>query len=717
MIRKIRFALLVSATMLFGLQASAQTYTQVTHTSGTSASGTMSVTVTPGGSASTLTPCGTVASPYFLPNNGDSYLYSFSSPVSSVKVELLFAPSASSGVAHFKVNGTDVILTAANMLGIVSPNCGDNAPVTIVSGNATDGGTIGIPSGEILIPGPINSIEVISADNNSIVYGLFFQVNSAPTFTGGSTQTLAVCQNSGANSINALLAANDADAGQTENWTVSSPALHGAVAATYSITSTGSTLTPTGLTYTPTSGYSGTDTFSVQVNDNNGGTATTEVRVTVNPLPAAIGGTTTVCVASTTALTDADGPGTWSSSTTSVATIGTDGVATGLMGGTSVITYTLPTTCRTSTTVTVIPTVTPGVTIIPTPGDTVCSGAALTFTTNVVNGGAAPMYAWSVNGSGVSTTGDAHTYTPTDGDVVKVTVTSNAVCPLPAAVTDTQRVVVIPTETPTVHVSTYPGETVCQGSPVIFTATSTHGGTAPVYSWYKNLAALGVTGTTYTYVPANGEIISARLNSNYRCPAVNDVNSNNVAMVVKTAYLPTASITANTGLSIAKGTPVTFTLYTTNAGPKPTYQWIKNHVAVAGATTTTYTTSALANGDSITCVVWGTGECSYYTFNSVKMRVSTGFADAGTIGTEVSIMPNPTSGLLTINGTFGNGVAEATLEVVNMMGQRVYTGKATLQNGILDQQLQLDSALPSGMYILNMRTDQGTRSAPFLLRR
>ena len=63
--------------------------------------------------------------------------------------------------------------------------------------------------------------------------------------------------------------------------------------------------------------------------------------VTVNPTPVAITGTTHVCQGLTTALTDATVGGTWSSGTTSVATITSGGIVTGVGVGTSVITYAL----------------------------------------------------------------------------------------------------------------------------------------------------------------------------------------------------------------------------------------------------------------------------------------------------------------------------------------------------------------------------------------
>ncbi len=81
--------------------------------------------------------------------------------------------------------------------------------------------------------------------------------------------------------------------------------------------------------------------------------------VTINPLPSAIGGTLSVCAGSTTFLTDATFGGTWSTSPGSgVATIDMiTGMVTGMAtaGGTTTVTYTLPTGCITTAVITVNP--------------------------------------------------------------------------------------------------------------------------------------------------------------------------------------------------------------------------------------------------------------------------------------------------------------------------------------------------------------------------
>ena len=84
---------------------------------------------------------------------------------------------------------------------------------------------------------------------------------------------------------------------------------------------------------------------------------TSSATIIVNPLPSAIMGTTSICVNTSTTLSDADAGGTWSSNDGTIATIGfTSGIMNGVGAGATTITYTLPTTCATTVPVVINPT-------------------------------------------------------------------------------------------------------------------------------------------------------------------------------------------------------------------------------------------------------------------------------------------------------------------------------------------------------------------------
>jgi hypothetical protein len=111
-------------------------------------------------------------------------------------------------------------------------------------------------------------------------------VNNPPAFQGGAVQLIATCKNSGPMAINSQMAVTDADAGQTETWTVIMAPVHGIVAGfPVSALSTGGVVTPSGLVYTPAAGYSGADSFVIQVSDGISSAQST-IAVTVKAPPA-----------------------------------------------------------------------------------------------------------------------------------------------------------------------------------------------------------------------------------------------------------------------------------------------------------------------------------------------------------------------------------------------------------------------------------------------
>ena len=362
----------------------------------------------------------------------------------------------------------------------------------------------------------------------------------------------------------------------------------------------------------------------------------------------------------------------------------------------------------------VIPSVTPVVNMNVTPNDTICAGATATFTTTVINGGTSPTYGWTVNGTPVALT-TGYSFIPADGDVVMVTMTSNAVCPLPATVSRSIRMTVLPFANPAVTLEATPNDTICLGTEVHANAVTTYAGAAPTYAWIKNNVPQTVTTGVFSWVPNDGDVIYCVLSSNYPCSLSGMDTSAKLKIRAETPELVVVTITASAGTAIGPGQTDTLTATATNT-TNPTWQWYVNGIPVAGATTNTFVSSSYSypKEDSISCMVTSNGVCTISAHQWVYIKVTSVGVPAITGGSDISILPNPNKGTFTIKGSLGNtvpiaiGNEEVTLELTDMLGQVVYKDKLTAKGGKLNEQIKL-SEIANGMYILSLRSEAGIK--------
>ena len=144
--------------------------------------------------------------------------------------------------------------------------------------------------------------------------------------------------------------------------------------------------------------------------------------LTVNPLPASIGGPTSVCPSLTITLTDASTGGTWSTTNTLGVTVGSSSgvVTSGTSAGTLTITYTLPTGCKITSIVTVNPAPNAGVISGP---DSVCMGSTVTLTESVAGG------EWSSGNTAIATIGSTSgVVTPVSAGITSMIYTVTNIC-------------------------------------------------------------------------------------------------------------------------------------------------------------------------------------------------------------------------------------------------------------------------------------------------
>jgi gliding motility-associated-like protein len=128
------------------------------------------------------------------------------------------------------------------------------------------------------------------------------------------------------------------------------------------------------------------------------------------------------------------------------------------------------------------PVVTPSVTILAAPGDTLCVGQSASIFASPVNGGGNPAYTWYVNSLPVFSGSDTYTTTSlTQGDIVQCVMISNASCLSQPG--DTSNIIRI-LSFPPLNVALPGTLSACPGAPVVLTATASGGDGGPYgFTW------------------------------------------------------------------------------------------------------------------------------------------------------------------------------------------------------------------------------------------
>ena len=150
----------------------------------------------------------------------------------------------------------------------------------------------------------------------------------------------------------------------------------------------------------------------------------------------------------------------------------------------------------------------------------------------------------------------------------------------------------------------------CTGLTVTFNAVAANAGANPTYQWQVNGITVFSGGAEYTTATlATGDKITCIVTNNDGCAPVS-ATSNQVVITVNAAVNPVVTIVPSTTDAICPGSLVRFTATTTNlqADQNPIYQWQIND-AIAGANNPIFETTALQNGDLVTCKVISGGTC------------------------------------------------------------------------------------------------------------
>ena len=348
------------------------------------------------------------------------------------------------------------------------------------------------------------------------------------------------------------------------------------------------------------------------------------------------------------------------------------------------------------------PTSIPSISISAVTSDTVCSGLPITFTAIVTGGGTYLFYQWFVNGVSVSSGGgNTYTFTPSSGDSINCIVTTANSCSTPASASSNTIHITVVATTPTISITANPPGVVCltDGSFVTFNATATSGGSSPVYQWKKNGANTGISATSYTYIPADGDSIRCVLTSSEPCASPAVVSSNMITMTVDTIITPVITLSGSSDAAI--GSTVTITASVASAGTSYIIYWM-NHGTIFSTTSVPVTSYVkMADTDTITAkIIVTSGGCYDSTISQFHTVFNANEGINDFIEQGVTVFPVPVKDILHITG-----IKETTVYTLCEM-----TGRAVMAGALLPKENEINiSNLAMGMYLLQVQYRDGQR--------
>ncbi len=300
----------------------------------------------------------------------------------------------------------------------------------------------------------------------------------------------------------------------------------------------------------------------------------------------------------------------------------------------------------------------------------VCANQSVTLSAS----GTATSYQWSGTGLQTNTGSSVNAVVSTTGSQTYTVTASLNNCTATASTS----VTISSTVPPAISVSQTTANPICTGTQVAFSATSTNGGTSPVYQWSSGGGQTG-TGSAFTINSAsNGETVRCLLISNASCASPDSVYSNTLTIATQSPQPVTISI-STPDTNVCSGENIAFTSIETNGGSSPAYNWYVNGYSAGSGST--YTLNNIQSASSVYCVVTSNSNCvsgSPATSNTLSMHIQT--SALASLSIAASSNPVCTGTPVTFIATPGNG-GNTPVYTWQLDGNTVGTNSPVYANG------------------------------------
>lgn len=344
-----------------------------------------------------------------------------------------------------------------------------------------------------------------------------------------------------------------------------------------------------------------------------------------------------------------------------------------------------------------------------------CRGVENIYTADVVNGGADPMYKWTINGKPVGTNAAIFkTSDLKDNDKLEVWVVPTLTCASPQSgmgdfryirLTDPKvpRAIFLPLDT-----------NVCLNQTVAILVGEVGDVRDVSFDWRRNGISVAIQDPIYELRdPKDGDQIFVIVSASDGCGR-RSADTTKVVTLKVGSLRPQVSIMGNS--TVVKGQSTTIIASATDAGNAPSVSWedsTSSHgwAAINGAVTNVLTYAPAKTGDRVRCVITASDECSGQVRKAsapITFNVSAVTAvDPDPIAIYgVNIFPNPATDVLYLRNLNLTDQWQR-LSVIGMDGKRVVAEKDI--RGMDRLELPVTN-IPSGVYTLVLTGKAGKRA-------
>jgi alpha-tubulin suppressor-like RCC1 family protein len=252
-------------------------------------------------------------------------------------------------------------------------------------------------------------------------------------------------------------------------------------------------------------------------------------------------------------------------------------------------------------------------------------------------------------------------------------------------------------EIPTIN--KFPNNNVCPGTNTTLSINTGNLNSAAEWRWYADACGTNYLGAGNS-IMVNPNVTKTYFVRGETGACVTPGSCASITVNVNPVVIPSISISTST-TSICAGATASFTATPTNGGATPAYQWKVNGINV-GTNSAAYSTSALTNGQAVTCVLTSNANCASPTTassNSLTMSVTSG--------------PTPTISISASNTTICAGVnVSFTASVSNGGASPAYQWKVNGVNAGINSNTFSTSTLTNGQVVTCVLTSNASCANP-----